>query len=69
MHNFDTLFSFASCAKLDLDYLSGFSSTSSMRAAFLFLGVAIPFLYSSSMKGYTSVTVVSVCRTECVRFA
>ena len=47
---------------------SCFTSTLSMPAAFLFLGVAIPFLYSSSEKGYTSIPspAASVCSTECL---
>ena len=47
---------------------SCFTSTLSMPAAFLFLGAAIPFLYSSSEKVYTSITcpAASVCSTECL---
>ena len=45
-----------------------FTSTLSMPAAFLFLGAAIPFLYSSSEKVCTSITspAASVCSTEFV---
>ena len=47
---------------------SCFTSTLSMPTAFLFLAAAIPFLYSSSEKVYTSVTSpsASVCSTECL---
>ena len=45
---------------------SSFTSKLSMPAAFLFFGAALPFRYSPSEKGYTSVTypVTSVCSTK-----
>ena len=75
LHNFGTLFavkhlwsiSSSQLCKVGPRIFSLFTSTLSMPAALLFLGAAIPFLYSSSEKGYTRVTspVASVCSTEC----
>ena len=47
---------------------SCFTRILSMPADFLFLGTAIPLLYSSSEKVYTIVTspAASVCSTECL---
>ena len=75
-HNLGTLFavkhlwsiSSSQLCKVGPRLFSCFTSMLSMLAALLFLGAAIPFLYSSSEKGYTSVTspVASVCSTECL---
>ena len=64
LHNLDTLFSMkhllsissSQLCKVGSRLFSCFTSALSMPAAFLFLGAAIPFLYSSSEKVYTSVT-------------
>ena len=76
LHNPDTLFSVkhllcissSQLCKVGPRLFTCFTSTLSMPAAFLFLGAAIPFLYSSSEKVYTSVTspAASVCSTECL---
>ena len=73
LHNLGTLFpmkhllSISSSHLCEVDHIlfSCSTSTSSMPAACLFLSAAIPFLYSSSEKGYTNVTspVASVCTT------
>ena len=75
LHNLGTLFSVkhllsisgSQLCKVVLRYFGYFTSTLSMLAAFLFLGAAIPFMYSSSEKVDTSVTslAASVCSTEC----
>ena len=74
LHNLGTLFSVKhllsissrQLCKVGSRLFSCFTSTLSMPAAFLFLGAAIPFLYSSSVKVYTSVTspAAAVCSTE-----
>ena len=46
-----------------------FTSILSMPAAFLFLGAAIPFLYSSSENVYTSVTSPAASVIRVLRFA
>ena len=73
LHNIGTLFavkhlwsiSSSQLCKVGPRLFSSFTSTLSMPAALLFLGAAIPFLYSSSEKGYTCVTspIASVCST------
>ena len=49
------LFSIVSSRMWDLEprFFSCFSRTSSLPEAFLFFSIATPFLYSSSLKGYT----------------
>ena len=79
LHNLGTLFfvkhllniSSSQLCKVGPRLFSCFTSTLSMPAAFLFLGAAIPFLYSSSEKMYTSVTspAASVCSIRMLRFA
>ena len=76
LHNLGTLFSVkhvliissSQVCKVESILFSCFTSTLSMQAAFLFLGAAIPFLYSSSEKVYTIVTspAASVCSTQCL---
>ena len=64
LHNLGTLFSVRHLLSISSSQLfkvrhrlfSCFISTLSMPAAFMFLGAAIPFLYSFSEKLYTSVT-------------
>ena len=64
LHNIGTLFSVNHLLSISSSQLckvgpilfSCFTSTLSMPAAFLLLGAAIPFLYSSSENVYTSVT-------------
>ena len=74
LHNLGALFSVmhllsissSQLCKVGSRLFSCFTSTLSMPAAFLFLDAAIPFLYSSSEKVYTSVAspAASVCSTE-----
>ena len=57
LHNLGTLFSVKHLLRISSSQLCKvgprlFSCTLSMPAAFLFMGDAIPFLYSSSEKGY-----------------
>ena len=76
LHNLGTFFSMKHLLSISSSQLckvgprlfSCFTSTLPMPAAFLFLGAAIPFLYSSSANVYTSVTytAASVCITECL---
>ena len=64
------------CMALNIDCLYNLGTLFSVKhllsiyiaAAFLFLGAAIPLLYYSSKKVYTSVTssAASVCSTECL---
>ena len=79
LHHVDTLFSVrhllsissSQVCKVGPRLFSCFTSALSMPAAFLFLGAAIHFLYSSSEKVYTCVTspAPSVCSTDLLRFA
>ena len=76
LHNLGTLFSVKYLLSISSSLLckvgpiifSCFTSTLSMPAAFLFLGAAISFLYSSSEKVYTIITslAASVCSTACL---
>ena len=76
LHNLGALFSVKHLLRISSSQLCKvgprlfrcFTSTLSMQAAYLSLGVAIPFLYSSSEKEYTSITspAASVCSTECL---
>ena len=62
LHNLGTLFSVKHLlSKVGPRLFSCFTSTLYMPAAFLFLGAAIPFLYSSSEKVYTSVIPSCIC--------
>ena len=76
LHNLSTLFSVKHLLNISSSQLckvgprlfSCFTSTLSMPADFLFMGSAIPFLYSSSEKVYTSITspAASVCSIYCL---